>query len=99
MEEARVACRQMGLTGGAPARTFPQGKLLYVVSDVQCRGGEAALAKCKFRFARACPGGKAIGVVCQSEGASPCRGTHSPGVLPFRPAGSVVPVQGPHRFA
>ncbi len=66
-EEARVACRQAGLAGGAVSNSFPKGRLPFAVANVVCRGNEPNLAACKYSLTSACLGAKPVGLVCQSE--------------------------------
>jgi hypothetical protein len=73
-EEARVACRQLGLAGGSVSGVFPKGRLPFAAGSVVCRGNEANLAACKYSLTSACPGGRPVGLVCQSEcNLSPCQ--------------------------
>ncbi|KAL4855267.1 Deleted in malignant brain tumors 1 protein [Chlorella vulgaris] len=65
LEEARVACRQAGLAGGAVSNSFPKGRLPFAVANIVCRGNEPNLAACKYSLTSACPGGKPAGLVCQ----------------------------------
>ncbi|KAI3431425.1 hypothetical protein D9Q98_004478 [Chlorella vulgaris] len=66
-EEARVACRQLGLAGGSVSGVFPKGRLPFAAGNVVCRGNEANLAACKYSLTSACPGGRPVGLVCQSD--------------------------------
>jgi len=91
-EEARVACRHMGLTGGRllpgqPTSEEPIGNIL--MSHVQCKGNEGRLENCTYRTGRhaLCPSNKQVAMACDGEhGAGP----HSSSV-PMYPNGSGPP--------
>jgi len=72
-EEARVACRHMGLAGGRllPVKPPPagEGSRGIVVSHVQCKGNENRLENCTSHTGKyvRCPSGKYAGISCDGK--------------------------------
>ncbi|KAL4423009.1 hypothetical protein ABPG77_005489 [Micractinium sp. CCAP 211/92] len=64
VKDARVACRELGLSAGEPAN-FGAGTLPVLVSNVTCKGTEGRLASCQYLIGKPCPAGGAAGVRCQ----------------------------------
>jgi len=73
LNEANVACRQMGFRRGAVravhGQTFRRTNLPYKLSGVQCRGTERSLAECRHSGWNnaTCPMDHEAGVICMSD--------------------------------
>ncbi|XP_033731921.1 neurotrypsin-like [Pecten maximus] len=48
IDDARVACRQLGNSGGTYIRYYTPGKGMIWMSNLRCDGGETRLADCRF---------------------------------------------------
>lgn len=69
LESAKVACRQLGLTGGSSlGNTTPAGEGFIWMDNLSCKGHEPSLDKCRFNGwgKQNCSHKEDVGVQCDA---------------------------------